>query len=232
MNRPVAVALSGLVVALLFAGSAVAASTGDGFATYKVSVTSPMGGHSILVSETVKGSDKAGFSDVILQITGSTQNLTYSRLVNSSMALLPCLPPIPSQAFDYSNKTVSVHANLTQAGSTTVKFQGNNYTMSVFHITLAGSYGNKSFAAVGTIETFPSALVYSVSLTTGPLVQVSVVLQGTDLALNTPSPAMAQAAVAGAGIGVVGVAAAAALFVRRRDRQSRPQEQKPMHWVD
>jgi len=233
VNRSISVALAGLAVVMLFAGSAFAATqSSNGFATYKISVISPMGVHSVLVSETVKSADKAGFSDLTLQISGTTQNLTYSRIVNSSSVLLPYLPPIPGQAFDYSNKSLSVHANVTQAGTQSVNFQGKNYTLSVYDITLSGTYGNRTFSATGTIQTFPSTLVYGASLSSGIAGQVLIVLQGTDLPLDVPSSAMATAAVAGAGIGVVGVAAAATLFVRRRDRQAKAQEQKPLHWVD
>ena len=233
MKRTVAVALAGLTMVMLFAGSAVAATqSSNGFATYKISVISPMGVHTVVVSETVKNANKAGFSDLTLQISGTTQNLTYSRIVNSSSVLLPYLPPIPGQAFDYSNKTFSVHANFTQAGSQSVTFQGKNYTLSVYDVTLSGAYGNRTFNAAGTIETFPSTLVYGISLSSGVAGQVTMVLQGTDLPLDQPSSVMATAAVAGAGIGVVGVAAAVTLFVRRRDRQAKAQEQKPLHWVD
>jgi len=232
VNRPAGITLLAFAVALLFTGSAaVAALPTTGSASYKITVSSPMGTRSALVNETVKGTDKAGFSDLILQLTGTTQNLTYSRLVNSSDALLPFMPTIPSQSFDYSNHTFSVQANLTQASSQSVSFQGSSYAMSVYGISLAGSYGNKSFTAVGTIEAFPSSLVYSVELGSGLLFQASIVLQATNLPLNPPSTATAAAAYAGAGLTAVGVTAAA-LVIRRRERHSKAQEQKPLHWVD
>lgn len=233
MNRQTGATAVAFAIVLLFTGSVVlAAQPTTGFAEYKVTAATPMGGHSILVNETVRGSDRAGFSDLILQLTGTTQNLTYSRLVNSSTVLLPFLPTIPSQSFDYANGTFSVHANLTQAGTKSLAFQGSNYTMTVYGISLSGSYGNRSFAAAGTIEAFPSSLVYSVELGSGILFHASLVLQNTDLPLSQPSADMTTAAYAGAGVGAVGVAAAAALFVRRRERHSKAQEQKPLHWVD
>ena len=226
------VALVAVAAALLFAGSAaLAALPTTGSAAYRVTATSPAGTQSVLVNETVKESHTAGFSDVILQLSGATQNLTYSRLLNSSEALLPFMPTVSSQSFDYSNKTFSVHANLTQAPSGSATFQGSSYSMTVYDISLSGSYGNRSFAAAGTIEAFPSSLVYSVELTSGTQYQASIVLQGTDLPLSQPSTAMATAAYAGAGLTAVGVAAAA-LVIRRRDRRSKAQEQKPLHWVD
>jgi hypothetical protein len=225
--------LVAFATALLFVGpAALAAQPTTGFAEYRITAATPLGAHSILVNETVKGSDRVGFSDVTLELMGSTQNLTYSRLVNSSKVLLPFLPTIPSQSFDYSNSTFSVHVNLTQAGTKSVTFQGSSYSMTVYDISLSGSYGNKSLAAVGIIEAFPSSLVYSVELSSGMLLQASVVLQKTDLPLSQPSTAMATAAYAGAGLGAVGVAAAAALVVRRRTRHAKAQEQKPLHWVD
>ena len=233
VNRRAGATLAALAIVLLFTGPTVlAAQPTTGFAEYKITAATPMGAHSVLVNETVKGSDRAGFSDLILQLTGTTQNLTYSRLVNSSEALLPFLPTIPSHSFNYDNKTFSVHANLTQAGTKSVTFQGSSYTMTVYVILLSATYGNRSFAAAGTIEAFPSSLVYSVELSSGILFQASLVLQSTDLPLSQPSTAMATAASAGAGVGVVGVAAAAALFVRHRGKHPKAQEQKPLHWVD
>ncbi len=222
-----------IAIALLFTGSAVlSAQPTTGSAEYRITASTPLGGHTILVNETVKGSDRAGFSDVTLELMGSTQNLTYSRLVNSSKVLLPFLPTIPSQSFSYSNSTFSFHANLTQAGTKSVTFQGSSYSMTVYDVSFSGSYGNRSLAAVGTIEAFPSSLVYSVELSSGFLFQASIVLQKTDLPLSQPSTDMATAAYAGAGLGAVGVAAAAALVVRRRERHAKAQEQKPLHWVD
>lgn len=232
MVRRLSALLVALAVALMFtSASVVAAQPSTGFATYKITVNTPMGGHSLLVNETVKGSDKPGFSDVILQLTGTTQNLTYSRLVNSSMAFLPYLPTIPSQSFDYSNKTFRVHVNFTEEGTEPVSFQGSNYTLTVYGISLLGTYGNRTFSAAGSIDAFPSSLVYSVSLTSGILFQGSAVLQRTNLQLNQASTSMSAVAYVGVGLGAVGVAAAA-LMVRRRDRRAKVQEQKPLHWVD
>ncbi|HYC26959.1 MAG TPA: hypothetical protein VEB67_02930 [Nitrososphaerales archaeon] len=226
-----AVAVAFLAV-LMVGPVAVAAQPGTGFVDYKVTASTMMGGHSLNVNETVKTTDRAGFSDVVLQLIGSTQNLTYSRLVNSTTELFPYLPTIPSQQFDYSNTTYSIHANFTQSGTKEIAFQGANYTLTVYSISLVATYGNRTVAAAGDIEAFPSSLVYSVSLVSGPLASVSVILQGTNLQLTQSSPQMGTAAYVGAGVGVVGIAGAAALFVRRRDRHSRTQEQKPMHWVD
>ena len=233
VNRSAGATLVVFAVALLFTGSAVLATQPTtGSAAYKFTISSPIGTHSVLVNETVKGTDRAGFSDLILQLTGTTQNLTYSRLVISSKVLLPFMPTVPSQSFEYGNKTFSVHANLTQGATKSVSFQGSSYTMTVYDISLLGSYGNRSFAAVGTIECFPSSLVYSVVLTSGMLFQASIVLQGTNLPLSQPSTDSTTAAYAGAGVGAVGVAAVAALVIRRRERHSKAQEQKPLHWVD
>jgi hypothetical protein len=233
VNRPIGVTLAALAIALLFTGSGVfATQPTTGSAAYRITISSPMGTHSVLVNETVKGSDRAGFSDLILQLTGTTQNLTYSSLVNSSEALLPFMPTVPSQSFEYGNKTFSVHANLTQAAAVSVSFQGSSYTMTVYDISLSGSYGNRSFTTVGTIESFPSSLVYSVELSSGILFQASIVLQGTNLPLSQPSTASATAAYVGVGLTAVGVTAAGALVIRRRERHSKAQEQKPLHWVD
>jgi hypothetical protein len=224
----------GIAVLLLLATPiAVASQPSQGFAAYKVTVTLPSGQHSVLVNESLRPSDKAGFSTLMLQLTGGEQNLTYSRLVNASTNLLPYLPSLPAQSFDYSNRTrYSIHVNFSSSGTTSVTFHGSQYTLNAYSITVRASYGNMSVSAHGTVETFPSTLVYSASASGGGMIEVQVLLQATDLPLVDPSLQTATVAFVGAGIGVGGIALAAALLVRRRERNSRTQEQKPMHWVD
>jgi hypothetical protein len=217
---------------LLVSSSAAASQPTTGFATYKVDLTQASGQRSVLVNETVGQSAKPGFSDLVLQLIGSQQNLTYSRLVNSSDNLFPFLSSLESQSFEYTNGTTSnVQANFSAAGTTSVTFEGSQYTLNVYTFAVSASYQNMPISVSGTLETFPSSLVYSVTAGSG-MDSVQAVLTATDLQLTQSATTTSTAAYVGAGVGVGGVALAAALFARRKDRKVTNQEQKPPHWVD
>ena len=233
MNQKGWISIAGLgLVALLLVSSAAASQSAKGFVTYQVSLTSPKGQHSVLVTETVGPSSRAGYSDLILQIFGTQQNLSYSRFVNASDNLFPFLPSISSRSLDYSNGTkYSIHVNLTSSGTTMVTFKGNQYTLSVLAISISGSYGPRTFRASGTVDTFPSTLVFSASLGNGTA-GVEAVLQATDLPLNQPTSQATTAALVGAGVGIGALALGGVFLIRRRTKKVESKEGKPMHWVD
>jgi hypothetical protein len=220
------------IAALLVASSAVASAPSGGFVAYRVNVVLPSGQRSALVNESVGQSSKPGFSDLILQLTGSQQNLTYSRLVNSSTALFPYLSNLASQALDYSNGTTAdVHLNFSATGTTTVTFQGSQYTLNLYSFAASGSYRGMSATVNGTLETFPSTLVYLATAVSGNA-SVRAVMVATNLQLTESSTQTAAATYVGAGLGVGGVALVAVFMARRKDRKVQSQEQKPPHWVD
>jgi hypothetical protein len=233
VNKRGLISVAGLaVVALLIVSTAVASQPVRGFATYQVTVTSPRGQHSVLVNETVGSSSKTGYSDLVLQLIGRQQNFSYSRLVNASGNYFPFLPSLTNKSFDYSNGTrYSVHVSVTDSGTTTVKFKGSQYAMHVLVVTVLGTHGTKSFRANGTVETFPSTLVYSASAGNATA-KVQAVLQATNLPLVSASPQSATAAVVGAGVGIGALALAGTFLIRRRDRKAKSQGEKPLHWVD
>jgi hypothetical protein len=224
----------GIALLLLLATPVVIASQPSrGFAAYTVTETLPTGQRSALVNESLSPSGKAGFSTLVLQLTSTEQNLTYSRLVNASTSLLPYLPSLPAQPFDYSNGTrYKVQVNFSSTGTAALSLGGTKYTLSVYSITAIGFYGNRTVNLRATVETFPSALVYSVNGSMGGKGQFKALLQATDLPLVEPPPQMATTTYVGAGIGVGGLALAAGFMVRRRQHHARTQEQKPIHWVD
>jgi hypothetical protein len=220
------------MVALLLVSSAVASQPIRGFVTYQVSLTSPKGQHSVLVTETVGPTSQAGFSDLVLQLFGKQQNLSYSRLVNASDNLFPFLPSITTRSIDYSNGTkYSVHVTLTDSGTSVVTFKGSQYTLSVLGITISGSYGTRAFRANGTVDTFPSSLVYSASLGNGTA-RAEALLQATDLPLNSPSAQTSTAAYVGAGVGVGALVLGGVFLIRRRTKKVETKGEKPLHWVD
>ncbi len=233
MNKRQGSLISGLALVLLLIGSSAAAQPVRGFATYAVTVSSPKGDHSILVNESVQQSDKAGYSDLTLQVIGGRQNLTYSKLVNASENLFPYLPGIGTQSFDYSNGTAyKVQVNVTSSGTAPVTFKGVQYSLNVLVISVHASYGARSFRVNGTVETFPSTLVYSASVG-NHTARLQAVLQATDLPLvPSSSSQMATAAYVGAGIGIGALAVGGAFLLRRREKKVEKQEEKPLHWVD
>lgn len=232
MNKVGVLALGLALAVLLVSASAEASQPQLGFATYKVEATLPTGQRSMLVNETVGQSAKPGFSDLALQLIGSQQNLTYSRLVNGTSNYFPFLSGLATQSLEYSNATAgNIKANFSASGTVSVTFQGSQYTMNVFSFAISGSHAGMSLRVNGTLETFPSSLVYSVAAGNST-VGVQAVLVATDLPLNQSPAAAPTAAYVGAGVGAGGVAIAAAFMVRHRERKPQTQEQKPPHWVD
>lgn len=233
MDSKAGLAALGVALAvLLVASSGVAAQSSSGFVTYKVDVVSPLGHHSVVINDTVGPSSKVGFSDMILQMVGSQQNLTYSRLVNSSSLFFPYLSAMATQALAYSGAIgTGFNMTLSAAGTTAVSFQGSQYTLTTYSFSASGSYGNMSLDVNGTIEAFPSTLLYSANVS-GRNISVQAVIQATDLQLTQPAAASSSTAVVGAGVGLGGLALAGALLVRRRGRKPQSQGDKPLHWVD
>jgi len=228
-----AFSVAGLALALLLlATSAAAAQPVRGYATYSLSVRSPLGEHSVVLNETVGASSKAGYSDLVLQLFGGAQNLTYSKLVNASVNLFPYLPSLAGQSFSYSNGTAyGIHANITTASSATVMFDGSQYTMRVYVVSVTAFMGTKSMETNATVEAFPSTLVYSASAGNST-VGLQALLLATDLPLTASSPQMAPAVYVGTGLGIGAVAVGGALMIRRRDKKAEKQGEKPLHWVD
>jgi hypothetical protein len=218
------------ITAMLLASSALAAQPSKGFVTYKVTLSTPMGQHSVTVNETVKPSPKAGYSDLVLQLVGTEQNFSYARFVNSSYPLFPYLPSLATQSFDYSQGKYSVYVNLTASGTKSVTFKGTQYTMSVLTFTASAENGTKSVKVNGTVEAFPSALVYSVEVGKGPI-HLQAVLQATNLPL-TQGSTMTTAAYVGAGLGIGALSVGGAFLIRRRGKKTKEQGDKPLHWVD
>jgi hypothetical protein len=220
------------MVALLLASSAAAARPTGGYATYSMSFTSPLGEHSVLVNESVTPSARVGFSDLVLQVFGGTQNLTYSKLVNASENLFPYLPSVGTQSFEYSNGTTySVRVNVTTSSTATVAFAGGQYALNVFDISVSASYGTRNIETNGTLETFPSTLVYSASVGNSTAM-LRVVLQATDLPLTASSTQMSSAVYVGTGLGIGAIAVGGALMIRHREKKTEKQGEKPLHWVD
>ncbi len=226
--------LAGALILLVSTVPASSASqTNLGFVTYDVTIVVPYGQHSALVNETVRTTDKPGFSVFILQVISQEQNLTYSRLVNVSQNLLPYLPSLPNQTLNYANGMgYSVHLSVTTMGTTVVTFLGSQYSLNEYAISADVSYGNRTLTATGEVHTFDNGLIYSASLSVINLVEFRAILKATNLPLVGPPSQVSMAAYVGTGLGLGGTALLIALLIRRRKRVAEKREQKPMHWVD
>jgi hypothetical protein len=190
-----------------------------------------MGQHSALVNESVGPSGKTAYSDLTLQLFGGEQNFTYSKLVNASENLFPYLSSVATQSFDYNGSRYSVHVNVTASGTTTVAFKGSDYTLDVLTVSVSASYESKSVGINGTIEMFPSTLVYSASVGNSTD-RLQVVLQETDLPLISTSPKTTTAAYVGAGVGIGALVLGGTFLLTRRGKKVGQQKEKPLHWVD
>jgi len=219
------------LVVLLVSSSATAAQPTSGFAAYKITLSSPMGERSMLVNESFNPSDRAGYSDLVLQLIGTQQNLTYSRLVNASEDFLPYLPSVGLISLAYSGKGYSLNVNATTLGTTELTFGGSQYTMNEFAISVAATYGNRSIDSNGTVETFPSTLIYSASFGS-TFVRLDAVLQATDLPLTSNDSQMPAATYVGTGVGIGAAALGGAFLIRRKERKTKQAGEKPLHWVD
>jgi len=233
VKRRISIAVLGVTLAaMLIASSAAAANPVSGFAAYKITLSSPMGQRSMLVNESSTPTDRAGYSDLVLKLIGTQQNLTYSRLVNASVDFLPYLPSLAPQSLDYGSGTrYSLRVNMTVSGTADVTFQGSQYTMSVVALSILASYGSTTIKANGTVETFPSTLIYSAGVG-GGMVRLEAVLQATDLPLTAPDSQMPAATYVGTGVGIGAAALGGAFLIRRKERKTKQAEDKPLHWVD
>ncbi len=209
--------------------SSSAPSTGS--VTYSVQATLNGTSKAATVTETVTSGATAGDSIVMLAVSGTQSNFTYSHVVNSSLTLLPYLPAITNESYSYAGKNYSVVASISQHGTSQATFQGKSYTLTdySFSATITTTNGTQNIA--GTVSAFPSDLVYSVSAH-GTSSSVTATLTSTTLSLTgaSMSPAL-QATSAGVGVSLAIGAVALSLGVKFRNKPQSPGP-KPDHWVD
>jgi len=184
------------------------------------------------VNESVTPTSSPDKSVVQVTIDGTLSNLTYSRVVNSSLTLLPYLPSISNENYTYSGKSYSATVKISQQGTSQVSFQGKSYTLSDYSFSAVITSTNGTQTITGSVSAFPSDLVYSVSAQTSNA-SVSATLTSTSLALSTATSGPAiQAASAGIGITLAAGAVALSLGVRMKRKQGSAGPSTPDHWVD
>jgi hypothetical protein len=218
--------------------AAVASQASQGHVSYQVSVTGPSGNKSLIVQESVSPSISTGKSLLTIGLIGDMQNLTYSRLVNSSDALLFPYMILPStnQSLTYQSSNYSITLSANLVGTSSVTFNGSSYKLSdyVFNAALTIGTGNTNRVS-GSIEAFPSSLIYSARADlNGTTVQLK--LLATNLPLDpqaTGSTSQAEA-IAMSSVGAAALAIVALIGFKRYRRKSASAQpnSKPSYWVD
>jgi hypothetical protein len=226
-------ALVPLVQAASTVGSSSSSSSpSTGYAAYSIQVIQNGTSRTVSVNESVTQSSTPGRSIIVLAVEAASSNFTYSRFVNSSLTLFPYLPAITGQNYTYSSKSYTVTATISQQGTSTVTLQGKPYTVTNFAFSANVASTNGSRTISGTVSTFPSDLVYSVSAhanSTG----VAATLTSTSLTLSSAAAAPAlQAASAGIGLSLAAGAVALSLGIRMKRKQGPGVPSNPDHWVD
>jgi len=193
-----------------------------------------MNSGSLTVNESVGPSENASFSDVVLSLTGMSQNLTYSRLVNASIDLFPYLPGLLNQSLSYSNSTggYSISVELSNATSAPIDFGGASYQSQVYGFAFSATFQNQTQSGTGNVTVFPSTLVYSATAEVDGNYSVTAVLQATNLSLSGPSTQGQTAAYSVIGAGAAAAVVGVPLVVRHRRRGDAKNESKPLYWVD
>lgn len=236
-QRGLAPVFTGAILFVLLVAPAMvfAAQTTQGYVAYSVTLTGASGSKSFILNESVQSSSNAGSSNLILNLVGQTQHLTYSRLVNASTNLFPYLPTLGSPSLSYTGKNYSVTLSLTPAGAGTVSFQGTSQSTKEYKLAYSATLRTSSYSGNGTVVTFPSTLIYSLTIKTDTKYEVNAILTATNLPLTDPPSSSPTAALITAGAGVGAAALVISLLIRRRRNShvdAGTAEKKPLHWAD
>ncbi len=164
MSRGLVVVLFGAIMILGLAPLAYASpASSSGYVAYTVQVTSNGRQMTATANETITPGPRANQSIISLAISSASSNLTYSRFVNSSLALFPYLPAISNQNFTYSGKSYAVSARIARQGTAQVNFQGKAYTVADYAFSGGPDLKRLDQEHQREPRDFPSDLVYSVS---------------------------------------------------------------------
>ena len=214
------------------------AATGQSYAAYTITAAGPSKTISAVVNETIAPSSTAGQSDLTLRLTSSLTNLTISRLINSTFAMLPILPSIGNQSFSYNLHNYSISVSLVKTGTSSVTVSGTSYTVTNYSFQVSGSkVGGISRSASGQLSLLPSGLVYSATISTSSY-NVEAKLLSTNAALGAATSSSSSGPVVIAGsVGMVAAGIGAFALYRRKNingegADSSQAEEKPLYHVD
>ena len=205
------------------------------FVAYTITATNSTTAYSAVVNETVSPSSTSGDSILTLQLTWRSTNYTISRLVNSSLAILPYLPSLGNQSFSYQGHNYTVSLSLVKTGTQSATVSGTTYTVTNYEFQVSGSALNGfSGSASGELSVLPSGLVYSASVNAKGY-SIEVALLATNATLGSSSSSSAPIVIGG---GVGAIAAGLGLFALYKKKNSGSAEgsaeqgEKPLYHVD
>lgn len=206
----------------------------NGYVSYNVNVSTAKHSFSATVNETISSSVKSGFSDISLALTSSMSNYSMSKLVNSTYAIFPFLPVSGNFSFTHQFRNYTVSVSLLKTGSGSASVSGSTFSTTLYNYTLSAEKNGTTKTFAGQIATLPSGLVYSLTAS-GAKFSISAQLTSTNLTLNSSSGSSSTtlAIVGGTGTLAAGVGAFA-LFMKRKDRVSKSEDNnpKPLYHVD
>ena len=231
--------LSFAFLAPSLASSAASSQSSSQFVTYSIEATNSTRTFSATVNETVSPSSTINISNLTLQLISSSSNFTFSKLVNSSQAILPYLPTIGSQSFSYQSHNYSVSVSIVKTGTSTATISGSPYTITNYSFQISGSKtGGVPMSASGQLSTLPSGLMYSASVSVNGY-NAKVQLLATNLALNTTTSTSSSTKTVqiASGVGILAVGLGAIAFYKKRgvnssDEPKQGEEKKPLYHVD
>ncbi len=237
----VSVTLACLTLVLLVSVSPLvyASQATKNYATYSVTLTNGNYSQSFTVKESVQPSSVSGFSILTLTLAGMKENLTYSKVVNSSSSMLfPLLPVANNQSIVYRNQNYSVSLSINRTGTSSVTFNGSSYRLTNYNFNASLTflnYSHKSFN--GHVSVLPSSLVYSAQIRFNQTT-LTVQLLSTNLSLDPPASnsanfgEMIAVSVVGAAVVLLGILYGIKRISRKPETQTSPQDGKPPYWVD
>lgn len=219
-------AAAAILCVVVFSAPVYAASSQKEYVSYELGVY--LNGHTYTGSfnESVAPTSKAGLDLVSVALESAAFNISYSKVVNASAALLPVLPALSNQSLSFGSHGYAVNVSVEYTGSSTVHVLGGTYTLKNYTVgvEVQPQSGSMSLGVSGTVSVFQTGLVYQARLAFNSSVYVEATLKGTNIALTTPSdpPAYQGLTVAGAAAAVVVALGAALGFGRLRSRKPLP----------
>jgi hypothetical protein len=216
---------------------AVAAQSSGQYVTYSVTATNSTRTISATVNETIASSSKSGFSIVTLELASSMSNLTYSKLVNSSEALFPVIPPIGNQSFTYQIHNYSISASVSQISGGSVTFDGVSYSTTnyAFAVSVSNASGGLQTTASGQLSALPSGLLYSAVINANSYkIQVQLLKTNLPLGGDPHSSNTTTIEIIGGGVAAIIIGVGAFAFFRRKNapRNTALKENEPLYHVD
>jgi len=253
-----------LVLTILFGvGTSFALTFGpsSGYVQYQVTASGTANSFqsfSGIVNESAQPTGQTGFVNLMLGISSTVANLTYSRDVNTTFLpeIFPYLPEVTNQSLSYQTQGISISANLINAGQTAVTFNGTTYQATKYLISFsaANSSNALSFSGNGSIISLPSGLIDTVQLSLNQTASINATLLSTNLSLNAPSGDINPVGASVLGLALAAAVAIAAPTIYTREKKKKHEdpsqvdenktgqesdvkqesedENKPSYWVD